>query len=297
MNRRDFINKSAVALTLGSMISHEVFAASTSKLNKGRIGIQLYSVKEVLPNDFMGTLKKLSGMGYSSVELYGGSDSFFGHTLKEMKAIVNGLGMSISGMHLHTVASMLPEDTRDPAWDLWKRCAEDLRSGGGTWAMQAGLPDVKSIDDLKRTAAHFNRIGEVCKKGGVKFAFHNHHYEFSKIDGVTILDYLLENTDPKIVFFQLDLGHAVNGGGDPVRYLRAYPGRFAIWHVSDFDAASRTYTDVGKGSVPYPALFDIANSSGLQTLTVEQEKKADIFASCQVAFDYLKQFKWTKVVA
>ena len=151
------------------------------------------------------------------------------------------------------------------------------------------------MDALKKVAAHFNRVGEVCKKNsGIKFAYHNHHAELEKIDNEVILDFLIKNTDPKLVSFQLDLGHVTNGRGDCLHYLRDYPGRIAMWHASDFDAASRKYTDVGQGSVPYPALFDIAASSGLQTLTVEQETQGDIFASCKVDFDYLKQFKWTK---
>jgi sugar phosphate isomerase/epimerase len=294
MNRRQFISRSATALALGSVAGQHTFAAMTAKLNKGRIGIQLYSVKDELSNDFEGTLKKLSAIGYSAVELYGFTgDKFLNrYTGKELSDIVKDMGMSISGAH--TGSGILPEDVNAPEWDFWKKRAEYLRSGGAKWAVQAGYPGAKSVDDLNRIAEHFNRTGEVCKTSGVKFAYHNHDAELGKIDGEVILDFLIRNTDPKLVFFQIDLGHAVNGGGDCVRYLRDFPGRFALWHASDFDAASRTYTDVGKGSVPYPELFDLAKTSGLEVLTVEQETKGDIFASCKVDFDYLKQFKWTK---
>ena len=294
MNRRQFINTSAMLLVASSFAGQNLFAESMAKLNKGRIGIQLYSVKDYLPKDFEGTLKKLSDMGYSSVEPYGFTgDKFFDRTLKELSNLVKDMGMTISGTH--TGSGILPEDTNDKEWDFWKKCAASIKSGGGKWAIQASFPGARSIDDLKRIAAHFNRVGEVCKKGGVKFAYHNHNREFVKIENEVILDFLIKNTDPKLVFFQLDMGHTLNGGGDCLRYLRDYPKRIPLWHASDFDSSIRRYTEVGKGSVPYADMFEIADSSGLEQLVLEQETGSDIMASCKVGFDYLKQFKWTKV--
>ena len=295
MNRRQFISKSAAALALGSVAGQHAFAAMSVEPNKGRIGIQLYSIKDELPKDFEGSLKKLSAMGYSEVEPYGlfGEKFLNRVTMKELSDMVKDMGMTISGTH--TGSGLLSGDINAPEWDFWKKCAEYIKSGGGKWAIQASFPRANSIDDLKRIAAHFNRVGEVCRKGGIKFAFHNHNTEFREIDGGVIIDYILKNTDPKLVFMQLDMGHTVNGGADCVRYVRDFPGRIPLWHASDFDAESRTYTEVGKGSVPYAALFDLADSSGLEVLTVEQETGGDIFATCKANFDYLKQFKWTKV--
>ena len=296
MNRRSFISKSAAILALGSVAGREAFSAPllAAKANKGRIGIQLYSVKDELPKDFLGTLKKLSDIGYSAVEPYGfNGEKFFDRTMKELSGIVKDMGMTISSVH--TGSGILPADTNAKEWDFWKKCSASLKSGGGKYAVQAGFPGAKSIDDLKRIAEHFNRVGEVCKKGGVKFAYHNHHDELGKIDGEIILDYIIKNTDPKLVSFQLDMGHVVNGGGDCLRYLRDFKGRIPLWHASDFDASARKYTEVGKGSVPYAQMFELAKSSGLEQLTVEQETGGDIFASCEVDFDFLKQFKWTKV--
>ena len=293
MNRRQFINRGAALLAVGSIVS-QYACTSAAKPNKGRIGIQLYSVKDELPKDFEGTLKKLSAMGYSEVEPYGfNGDKFLGHTMKELSVIVKDMGMTISSTH--TGSGILPEDINAKEWDFWKKCAGSLKSGGGKWAVQAGFPGAESLDDLNRIVAHFNRVGEVCKKEGVKFAFHNHHAEFGEIEGEIILDFLIKNTDPELVYFQLDMGHTVNGGGDCIHYLRDFPGRIPLWHASDFDASSRKYIEVGSGSVPYPAMFELAESSGLEQLTVEQETEGDIFASCKIDFDYLKQFKWTKV--
>jgi len=294
MNRRQFITKGVAALTAGVIASQELLAAETAKRNRGRIGIQLYSIREQIPHDVPGCLKKLSDMGFSSVELYGfRSDKFLGYTLKDFRSLLKDMGMTISGTH--TGSAILSENTNDKEWDFWKNCVSHLKSGGAKWAVHAGMPRIQSIDDLKRVSAHFNRVGEVCRKGGIKFAYHNHRAEFGTVDGEVILDYFIKNTDPKLVSFQLDTGHAVRAGADCVSYLRKYPKRFAMWHASDYNTAIQEYVDVGTGNVPYPALFDLVKVSGLQDLTLEQETGGDIFGSIRNGFNYLKQFKWTKV--
>ena len=294
MNRRQFINRSAAVLAAGSLAHLGLFSGCAAKQNKGRIGIQLYSIKDELAKDFTGSLKKLSEMGYSMVEPYGfTTDDFFGHTMVELSNIVKDMGMSISGSHIWSGISV--NDPTDKEWDFWKKVSGYVKSGGGTWAVQSSLPQVETLDDLKRVVYYFNRAAGICKQEGIKFAFHNHTEVFSMVEGELILDYLVKNTDPQLVFFQLDLGHTVNGGGDCVRIIRDFPKRIVLWHASDFDAATRKYTDVGKGSVPYPSLFEMAQSSGLEQLIVEQETQGNIFASCKADFDYLKQFKWTEV--
>jgi sugar phosphate isomerase/epimerase len=294
MNRRQFISRGAALLAAGSLANQHLYAMASAKSNKGRIGIQLYSIKDELAKDFKGSLQKLSDIGYSLVEPYGFTkDDFFGHTMKELSNMAKDMGMSISGAHIWSNISI--NNPTEKEWDFWKNCATIVKSGGGKWAIQSSLPKFQNADDLKRIVSYFNRAGEVCKKGGVKFAFHNHTEVFSDVEGETVLDFLIKNTDPKLVFFQLDLGHTVNGGGDCIRYIRDYPKRIPLWHASDFDAGSRKYTDVGNGSVPYTDLFNLAKSSGLEQLIVEQETEGDIFASCKVDFDFLKQFTWTKV--
>jgi len=294
MNRRQFINRSAVLLAAGSMASQSVFAAAMAGQNKGRIGVQLYSVKDELPKDFMGTLKKLSAMGYSAVEPYGfTTDDFFGHTMKDLSNIVKDMGMAVSGSHIWTNATV--NNPTEKEWDFWKNCAGIMKSGDAKWAILSSIPEAKTLDDLKRVVAYFNKAGEICKAGGVNFGFHNHFDEFVKIEGEVILDYLIKNTNPQFVSFQLDLGHVVNGGGDCIHYVSSYPGRIKLWHASDFKTSNRHYIEAGKGDVPYSELFKLAESSGLERLIVEQETETDIFASLKMDFDYLKQFKWTKV--
>jgi len=302
MNRRQFISRSAAALALCSIAGQQAFAEMAPKPNKGRIGLQMYSLRNELPKDLEGSLKKVSAMGYASAELFKMNDGmFFGKTMKETKAMFTDLGMSITSAH--TGSKILSEDTNAPEWDFWKKMAGYLNELDAKWAVQAANPGAKSIDDLKRIAEHYNRVGEVCQKSGIKFGYHNHNEELGKIENEVILEFLIKNTDPKLVFFQLDMGHAVRGGADCVRLLRTYPKRFPMWHASDYDLskhstekelAKKAYTWLGKGNVPYPALFDLANSTGLEVLTIEQETEIDTFAAIQSDFNYLKQFKWTK---
>jgi len=294
MDRRQFINSSAALLAAGAISGQEMFASTTAKQNKGRIGVQLYSIRKELPEDFVGCLKKLSAIGYALIEPYGfNGEKFLGYAMKEVSVMAKDLGMAISGTHIN--AQLITENTNDPKWDLWKKISTELKSGGGKWAIQASLPgSAKTMDELKRIAEFFNCAGEICKKNGVKFAFHNHMAEMAKIDGVVMLDYFIENTDPKLVSFQMDMGHVINGGETNMRFMRKYPGRFPLWHATDFDKDQRVYTELGEGSVPYKELFAQPNAGGLECLTVERTHP-DIFASLKLHFDYLKQFAWTKV--
>ncbi|MDR3269186.1 MAG: sugar phosphate isomerase/epimerase [Tannerella sp.] len=295
MNRRNFINK-GLAITAAFGLK-EVLLTGTAEakpiVRKNRIGIQLYSIKDSLPNDFRGSLQKLADIGYTRVEAYGfDSRLFLGKSLKEVQNVLDGMGMQLSGTHCGT--GLLPADTQAEEWDYWRRSIGEMQAAGGRHLVQSFLPAAKTVDELKRVAEQYNKIGDLCKRGGVKFGYHNHHAEFKVVEGEVILDVLLQNTDPKLVFFQLDLGHAVNGGGDILSCLQKYPKRFLSWHASDFKKG-QGYTEVGKGDVPYDELFKLAKSYGLEDLTVEQETDGDVYASCKIDYDYLAKYSWTKV--
>ncbi|MDR1114586.1 MAG: sugar phosphate isomerase/epimerase [Tannerella sp.] len=295
MNRRNFIRRSvAVAATACYGLKGLAWPAVAMPGAKGknRIGLQLYSIRETLPNDHEGCLKKLSDMGYSYAEAYGfDGNTFLKKRLTEWSRMLNDVGMQLSGTHCGT--GMLPADVQAGEWDYWRKSIDGMNAAGGKRLTQSFLPAGKTADEVKRVAEQFNRIGELCKAGGIKFGYHNHHSEFRSVDGEVIYDLLIRNTDPGLVFFQMDMGHVVNGGGDILTYLRNYPGRFLSWHVSDFKKG-QGYTEVGQGDVPYDALFEQAASYGLEDLTVEQETGGDIYASCKRDFDFLAKYPWTK---
>jgi sugar phosphate isomerase/epimerase len=294
MDRRNFIMSSFAAF----VASHGLKGMESSFLtmpiaNKNRIGIQLYSIREPLPKDNEGCLKKLSDIGYSYAEAYGfDGETFLNKRLNEWSKMLKDVGMQLSGTHCGT--GVLPSDIHTSEWDYWRKSITEMNAAEGKYLIQAFLPECKTVDELKRLAEQFNKIGELCNTGGIKFGYHNHYTEFKKIEGEVILDILLRNTDSELVFFQLDLGHAVNGGGDILLYLQNYPGRFLAWHASDFKRGEG-YTEVGKGDVLYDKLFNLAESYGLKGLVVEQETGGDIFASCKRDFEFLSKYSWTKV--
>ncbi|MDR0864040.1 MAG: sugar phosphate isomerase/epimerase [Candidatus Symbiothrix sp.] len=299
MNRRDFINKGIAAVTcvglnnslFSAIAANGADVASFKKNN--RIGIQLYCIREFLPKDYIGSLQKLADIGYSHVEAWGfNGDTFYGKTLKETSDIVKDMGMKLNSTLCGS--EMLPADTKTKEWDYWRKTIQAMKDAGGNQLIQGFLPAAgKTLDELKRSAEQFNRIGEICKKDGIFFGYHNHHEEFSQIEGQVILDVLLQNTDPGLVFFQLDLGHAVNGGGDILNYFRKYPKRFRSWHASDFKKGVG-YVELGQGDVPYDELFKVVKSSGLKDLTMEHENGEDRFAIMKRNFDYLTKYQWTK---
>jgi sugar phosphate isomerase/epimerase len=299
MDRRSFISKGIVAAAAcyglnGSSFS--ALAANTADAEgskkKNRIGIQLYSIREDLPKDFRGSLQKLADMGYSHVEAYGyDGDTFLGKTFKETSVIVKDMGMKLTSTHCGT--GPLPADTQSKEWDYWRKTAVAMKEAGGNFLAQPWLPAASTIDDLKRSAEQFNKVGEICKKNGLKFGFHNHDAEFKKIDGQIIEDFIIQNTEPGLVFFQIDLGHAINGGADILAYMSKYPKRFLSWHASDFKRG-KGYVELGEGDVPWDGLFKIAKSYGVEDLTMEHESGNDIFASCKRNFDFLAKYPWTK---
>jgi sugar phosphate isomerase/epimerase len=297
MNRRNFIRKSVTGMAacygLNGILLSEARAGFLSKPgNNNRIGIQLYSVREELAKDLTGSLTKLSDTGYAYAEAYGfNGEDFLGKRLKEINAILNDLGMQLSGTHCGT--GILPADTGAGEWDYWRKSCNEMKAAGGERLIQSWLPRSNTLDDLKKLAEQFNRIGELCKTYGIKFGYHNHHSEFKSFQDSTVMDVLLQNTDPKLVFFQLDLGHAVNGGADILQYMQKYPKRFTAWHASDFKKG-QGYTELGRGDVPYDTLMKSAKSFGLEDLTVEHEAGNDRFASCKICFDYLAGYSWTK---
>lgn len=291
MDRRTFIGK---GMLIGAAVCcgiNQALAAGPNDIRpKNRIGLQLYSIKDFLQKDIEGSLKKIAGMGYAHAEAYGYNGSFLNKSLSEWSRMLEDHGMKLSGTHCGT--GFLPADIQATEWDYWRKGIADMNDAGGKHLVQSWLP-AKTLDELKRLAGQFNQIGKMCKDGGVQFGYHNHHAEFKEMEGQVILDVLLQNTNPELVFFQMDLGHTVNGGGDILEYHRKYPGRFRSWHASDFKKG-QGYCELGKGDVPYDELFKLAGTYGLDDLTVEQETKGDIFASCQRDFDFLIQYRWTK---
>ena len=275
--RRDFLKTSSLALGGTLLLPHDLFAASK---RKEILGIQLYSVRDDMKKDPAGTLKLLSAMGYRYVEHANYIDrKFYGYTASEFKKRLDGLGMKmLSG---HTVFNKNHWDaTKKEFTDTWKYTVEDAATAGQQFVISPWLDESyrKNADDLKRYMQVFNQCGELCKKSGMKFGYHNHDFEFNQhLGGMHVYDIILQYTDPALVAQQLDTGNLYNGGATAMETVKKYPGRFELMHVKDEIKSENgnekfESTVLGKGIVNVKEVIDFGRKSGGTThFIIEQE--------------------------
>jgi sugar phosphate isomerase/epimerase len=275
-NRRNFIKGLAAATAAGLIIPEKLFAMSKEKT----VGIQLYTIREMVNKDFAGTLKILSEIGYNSVEAAGyGDRKFYGFEPAGYAKICKDYG--ILPISTHSGISLENADV----------VIEDTAKAGMSYLVLPSIPKEKRqiLDDYKHLAEEFNLIGEKCKKSGLKFGYHNHAFEFEKIQDQVPYDILLENTDPDLCFMQVDFYWMVYGGYDPFNYFKQYPGRFELWHVKDMvKSEQRESTEIGQGIIDFPGLFKKQKKSGMKYFFLEQEEfKMDMVESITISFNYL----------
>jgi sugar phosphate isomerase/epimerase len=275
-SRRSFIRNSALAAAGVSLFQQNIFAAA----KKGELtGIQLYSVRADMKADPLGTLKQLSDMGYRHVEHANYANrKFYGWTVSEFKKILNGFGMSMPSGHTVLDAKHWDASKKDFT-NEWKYTVEDAAAMGQSFVISPWLEESKrkTMSDLKSFMEIFNRSGELCKKFGMKFGYHNHDFEFSeKVEGKVLFDIILAETDPNLVMQQLDIGNMLNGGAKALDVMKQYPGRFESMHVKDEIKATEGHepfesTILGKGVVPIKSIIDLGRASGTKHFIIEQE--------------------------
>ncbi|QRR01743.1 sugar phosphate isomerase/epimerase family protein [Dyadobacter sandarakinus] len=267
ISRKSFIKASAFALMAPAVSRLDWDVKASSK-----VGLQLYTLRDQLSKDLEGTLKKVAEIGYKEVELFGYTDGkFFGKTPKEFKALLKGLGLDpVSG---HYGAGVERKDVKGTLSNDWQRAVDDAAEIGQKYVNCAYLTDTerKSIDDYKKYVDLFNKSGEVAKKAGLQFGYHNHDFEFKKLDGQIPYDIIAGQTDPNLVKLELDLYWAVRAGLDPVELFKKYPGRFPLWHVKDMDKGDQSFAEVGTGSINFGKIFAARKTAGLTHFFVEQD--------------------------
>ena len=173
-----------------------------------------------------------------------------------------------------------------------QKTIDDTLEAGMSYLVIPWIPEEvrKSADSYKRLADEFNTIGELCKKSDLAFGYHNHDFEFKKINGIIPYDVLLQNTEPDLVMMELDLYWIVYGGFNPTEYFQKYPGRFKLWHVKDMDETPEMEsTEVGKGIINFQQIFKKQKQAGMEYIFVEQESfKMEPEESIAVSYHYLK---------
>ena len=297
-NRRLFLQTSALAGT-ALLLSNSLLA--NNKASKKNIGIQLYSVRDEMKKDPLGTLQKVAAMGYKNVEHANYvNGKFYGYEPKEFRKVIDDLGLAMPSGHT-VMGGQHWDATKNDFTDVWKKTVEDAALLGQKYVVSPWL-DVslrKSFDDCKRFMEVFNKSGELCKKSGMKFGYHNHDFEFSlRLTSVKVYDIIMQNTDPNLVAQQLDIGNMYNGGGRAVELLKQYPGRFELMHVKDeIKGEKEAYesTVLGTGIIGVADVLKLAAQSGGTTqYIIEQEsyQGKSPLDSIKMDLDWIKMAKF-----
>jgi len=236
-----------------------------AKGNIKNIGLQLYTLRDDLPKDPKGVLKQVASFGYNQLESFEGNKGmFWGMTPAEFNKYVGDLGMKIVSSHC------------DIDKDFEKKAA-DAASIGMKYLICPHKGAQKSIDDFKRIADQFNDRGEICRKHGIRFAYHNHGYSFKELDGQMPQDVMMDNTNPATVDFEMDMYWVVTGGADIEKYLNKYKNRFRLCHIKDRKKNAAPSDEnasciVGNGSIDYKNILKVAKRTGIEYFIVEQER-------------------------
>lgn len=300
ISRRTFIKNTSLVITGTSLLSGNLSAAGNKA---GEVmGIQLYSIREDMKKDPAGTLKLLAGMGYKYVEHANYIDrKFYGYDAKAFKKLLDGLHLKMpSG---HTVMGTQHWDAAKKDFtDSWKLTVDDAAVVGQRYVISPWLDESlrKTYDDIKAYMDVFNKCGELCKKSGMKFGYHNHDFEFKeKLNDKTIYDIILNLTDPKLVAQQMDIGNMYGAGGRALELLQKYPGRFDSLHVkdeikSDDKRAMSGYesTILGKGVMETKKITDLARKQGTAHFIIEQESYQSKTPLECAKEDYVIMKKW-----
>ena len=251
-------------------------------------GIQVYSVRNQLSEDFKGTMKKVAEIGYVNVEGYGlGKNGLYPGEIKpaEYKKIVEGVGMNLLSTHC---SHFSPGEA--------SKMLDFAEEAGIKYLVVGGLSvpsDERTIDTYKKAAEEFNKIGEKCLSAGIQFGYHNHAIEFEELEGLIPQEVLIEGTEPDLVTFEADLYWITKGGYDPLALIKKYPGRIGLFHVKEADENGEE-TTAGQGVIDFKSCFKAARKRGLEYYFVEDERTEDPLGHIKADFDYISNQKFTQ---
>lgn len=284
-SRRKFIMQGTLTIAGLSLLRSNVFSNST---DTGQIvGLQLYSVRDDMHKDPLGTLKQLAAMGYVYVEHANYINrKFYGYLVEDFKKVLADLGLKMpSG---HTVLTMQHwDDSKNDFTDVWKNTVADAAEVGQHYVISPWLDEKLRTDmeGLKKFMDIFNKSGELCKTYNMKFGYHNHNFEITtKIGDGNLYDYILKNTDPSLVLQQMDIGNMYGVGGRAIDIIKKYPGRFESMHVKNEIPSAKGEMDdkfestvLDKGVMDVKEIIDYAKAyGGTKEFIIEQESYQDM---------------------
>jgi sugar phosphate isomerase/epimerase len=247
-------------------------------MRRNQISLQLYTVREETARDMPGTLRRISEIGYPAVEFAG----FGGETAEDLRNILDDLGLRASGAHV--------------PFDSWETDPEavitDMHTLGCAHAILPIAPPDQHRDEtaVASLAGSFNRWGDLCRQEGVTFSYHNHDFEFAPLDGTTMWEILVRETDPELVYFELDLYWVRYGGADPETLLRDVADRVSLVHVKDIASDDqRSDLPVGEGIMPWTSLLEAADEAEVEWYVAEQDNPKDALEDVRTSLQHLQE--------
>ena len=320
-SRRKFLEQSGTLALTGLLFPGINRAASLFEWNANKpIGLQLYTLGNLMATDAKGTLQKLAAIGYKELESAGSQKgNYYGFKPKELAVMIKDAGMHWRSAHVggapFTIEQIMkmakPKTAADSARIMkfveqmkngpktlnltedYKQLADDAAEGGLTYLVCSSIP-VSTLDEIKTAVDVFSKAGEACKKNGVQFAYHNHTTEFDEVEGHRPFDYILNNTNKDHVKMELDLAWATKANQDPVQLFKLHPGRYPLWHVKDLDKTTMNPTEVGAGVVDFKKVFDNAKESGMKYFFVEQDGAPSPLQNVTNSYNYLNKLLGNK---
>jgi sugar phosphate isomerase/epimerase len=291
MNRRTFLETAATISAATLFSSRFGWAAGEHKINK--VAVQLYTVRDLMKDDFEGTIAKVAQIGYKEVEFAG----YFGRTAQQVKDILTKNGLTAPSTHVQY----------DELDDKFPSVIEFSKTVGMSYIICPWIPeDVRKSPDIwKQASEKFNKCGEQTKKAGMQFGYHNHWFEFLPIDGKLPYDELLKDCDASLVKMEMDLCWIIAAGGEPVKYFEKYPGRFPLVHVKDLktkpnvtSGGAQNYgdtvdlTEVGSGIIDWKKIFAHSQQAGIKHYIVEHDHPKQPIESITKSYEYLSNLRW-----
>jgi sugar phosphate isomerase/epimerase len=280
--RRTFLatlGVAAIGIASRDALADGILLAPHRKLKK--VGLQLYTVRDLMKADLPGTLRKVAQIGYKEVEFAG----YFGRSPAQIRALLKQNGLTAPSSHIGL--DILEKDS--------VRAFADAKAIGHQWVTMPYIPEErrKTVDDWNKIIDLLNQLGPQAKAAGLRLAYHNHDFEIRPVDGVRPLDMMLSKTDPALVDFEMDLYWVVFGGGDPLDFFNRYPKRFALVHVKDSAGPpDNKMVDVGKGTIDFPKIFAQSDKAGIKHYFVEHDQPADPIATIRNSYKYLSTVRF-----
>ena len=265
----------------------EIQAQNKALLKPESLGIVSYTFRDRFSKDVPGTLDKIKSLGITNIEF----SNLFGKTAAELRKMLDERGMICTSFGVGFNDALNKPD----------EVSENAKTLGAKYVRVASIPHEKpyTLEDAKKTVENFNKIGKNLKDKGLTFCYHNHGFEFQPWNNETLYDYIVQNTNPEYVSFEMDILWVVHPGQDPVKYLQKYPDRYRLMHVKDLkkgikgDLSGSTPVEndvtLGTGQIDLPAVLKAAQKTKIEYFYIEDENP-NVDEQVPQSIAYLKKF-------